>query len=71
LQVCLSRVCAVLQKYDDAAKQAADSRLYGGIHIRADNADGMVLGKRLGESVAAAVARLSPVNYMAKGTQQH
>lgn len=56
-----------LQDYDQAAKQAALSRLYGGIHISIDNDDGLILGKRLGETVAAAVARLSPDNYLVKG----
>lgn len=59
-----------LQKYEDAAKQAAESRLYGGIHIRLDNDDGLTLGKRLGESVAASLARLSPANYMVKGKEK-
>ena len=55
------------QKYDDAAEQAAVSRIYGGIHIKIDNDDGLILGKRIGGSVAASLARLSPDNYIVKG----
>lgn len=52
-------VAAATQKYEDAAKQAAVSRQYGGIHIRQDNDDGIVLGKRIGETVAGSLARLT------------
>ena len=34
--------------YYDASDQAGLSRLYGGIHVRADDLDGRVLGSRLG-----------------------
>lgn len=50
------------ETYADAAKQAADSRLYGGIHIRADNEDGLTLGTRIGQSVAAVTGMLLPIN---------
>ena len=36
-----------------AAAQAAESRLYGGIHFRADNDEGLALGRRIGQRVAA------------------
>lgn len=52
--------------YEEAAQQAADSRIYGGIHIRIDNDDGLKLGKRIGENVAASLARLSPPNFLTK-----
>lgn len=58
--VALCGVLCMCQKYEDAAAQAASSRLYGGIHINIDNTDGLKLGTRLGETVAAALARLSP-----------
>ena len=59
------RAC-LCQKYEDAAAQAASSRLYGGIHINIGNTDGLKLGTRLGQTVAAALARLSPAFTMPK-----
>jgi hypothetical protein len=56
-----------LQTYEDAAKQAADSRLYGGIHIDTDNKDGLTLGTRIGAAVVSSLSALSPVNYKSKG----
>lgn len=55
------------EEYEEAARQAANSRIYGGIHIRVDNDDGLKLGKRIGESVTAFMNTLSPVNFRAKG----
>jgi membrane-associated phospholipid phosphatase len=37
--------------YDAAADQAALSRLYGGIHYRSDNDEGLVLGRQIAELV--------------------
>jgi hypothetical protein len=37
----------------DMAREAAMSRLYGGIHFRSDNEEGLRLGKLIGERVAA------------------
>lgn len=56
-----------LQTYEEAAQQAAASRMYGGIHIRIDNEDGLKLGTRIGENVAAFLARMSPANFLVKG----
>jgi hypothetical protein len=42
--------------YQDAADEAGLSRLYGGIHIRADDFTGRVLGYDIGRA-AAALAR--------------
>jgi hypothetical protein len=39
------------------AQQAADSRLYGGIHFRSDNEEGLRLGRRVGRMVLDALAR--------------
>lgn len=39
--------------FTQAAQESADSRLYGGIHWRFDNEDGLAAGKQLGEYVAA------------------
>jgi hypothetical protein len=58
---------AAAQTFEEAARQAAVSRVYGGIHIPIDNNDGLKLGTRLGENVATALARLSPANYIIKG----
>jgi hypothetical protein len=40
-----------IHSFRDAAKEAAMSRLYGGIHYRFDNDNGAVAGKKLGEFV--------------------
>lgn len=45
--------------YSDMARQAADSRIYGGIHIAADNDDGLTLGSAIGQVVWAKVSSLS------------
>jgi hypothetical protein len=34
--------------YQDASDEAGVSRLYGGIHVRADDLEGRVLGARVG-----------------------
>jgi hypothetical protein len=39
-------------KFSDAANEAGMSRIYGGIHYGFDNADGLKLGKDIGEHVA-------------------
>ena len=59
-----------LQTYDEAARQAAVSRIYGGIHISIDNDDGLRLGKRIGETVAASLGWLSPERYRSKSGSQ-
>jgi PAP2 superfamily/RTX calcium-binding nonapeptide repeat (4 copies) len=38
--------------FSQAAQESADSRLYGGIHFRFDNEDGLVAGTKLGAFVA-------------------
>lgn len=43
--------------YQDAADEAGLSRLYGGIHIRADDFEGRVLGYRIGRDAAGLAAR--------------
>lgn len=45
--------------FSQAAGEAADSRLYGGIHFRFDNADGLVAGVALGQYVLS--SQLQPV----------
>lgn len=42
--------------YRDAADEAGLSRLYGGIHIRADDYAGRVLGEQIGKNAAALAA---------------
>ena len=37
--------------YTEMAQQAADSRIYGGIHIKPDNDDGLKLGRYIGNKV--------------------
>jgi hypothetical protein len=39
--------------FSDAAKEAAMSRLYGGIHFRSANQDGLATGSAIGEWVFA------------------
>lgn len=39
--------------WHDAAKEAAVSRLYGGIHFSFDNDEGLALGRKVGESAVA------------------
>lgn len=38
---------------ETAAAEAAQSRLYGGIHFRSDNDEGLAAGRRIGQCVAA------------------
>jgi len=45
--------------FSQAADEAADSRLYGGIHFGFDNADGLVGGVALGQYVLS--SQLQPV----------
>jgi len=42
-----------------AARESADSRLYGGIHWRSDNEDGLAAGRRIGTFVFATLFRPS------------
>jgi hypothetical protein len=43
--------------YDDAADQAGQSRLFGGIHIEADDFDGRIIGAQCGEEAWALAQR--------------
>ena len=45
--------------FSQAAGEAADSRLYGGIHFDFDNADGLAAGQALGQYVLS--SQLQPV----------
>ena len=42
--------------FEDAAQEAADSRLYGGIHYRFDNEEGLAHGQRIGQLILDRVA---------------
>src|SRR5205085_5542950 len=39
--------------FSQAAQESADSRMYGGIHFRFDNEDGLAAGGKVGQYVAA------------------
>jgi hypothetical protein len=41
----------VIKSFRAAAEEAALSRLYGGIHYRFDNEQGLIVGKKIGELV--------------------
>ena len=41
----------IIKSFRDAAAEAAMSRLYGGIHYRFDNEQGLVVGKKVGELI--------------------
>ncbi len=41
----------VIKSFRDAAAEAAMSRLYGGIHYRFDNEQGLIVGKKIGEYI--------------------
>jgi hypothetical protein len=41
--------------FDDAADEAARSRLYGGIHFSFDNDDGLAAGRCIGQRILDAV----------------
>ena len=43
--------------YQDAADQAGVSRLYGGIHVRADDLPGRVMGATVGQEAWALAER--------------
>ena len=42
-----------IKSFREAAKEAAMSRLYGGIHYRFDNENGLAAGKKLGEYIVS------------------
>jgi hypothetical protein len=42
-----------------AAQEASDSRLYGGIHFRFDNEEGLSLGRKVGELAISAIKKAS------------
>ncbi|MFN5134880.1 MAG: vanadium-dependent haloperoxidase [Chitinophagaceae bacterium] len=41
----------MIKSFRDAAAEAAMSRLYGGIHFRFDNEEGLAVGKKIGELI--------------------
>jgi hypothetical protein len=41
----------IVKSFRDAAAEAAMSRLYGGIHYRFDNEQGLIVGKKVGELI--------------------
>ena len=45
--------------FSQAARESADSRLYGGIHWRSDNQDGLTAGRKIGNFVVATLFRPS------------
>lgn len=47
-----SRVNLCWDTFSEAADQASNSRIYGGIHIKADSKDGKALGNQIGKAVA-------------------
>jgi hypothetical protein len=49
---------AEAKRYDAMAEEAAVSRLYGGIHYRHDNDDGLVMGRRIADLVIAHMKNL-------------
>ncbi len=49
-------------KFQAMAQQAADSRLWGGIHFRSDNEEGLKLGEAVGRDVAVARSATSIVS---------
>ncbi|MBN8539114.1 MAG: vanadium-dependent haloperoxidase [Deltaproteobacteria bacterium] len=44
----LPGVVRTFASYEEAALEAGKSRIYGGIHVEADNRDGILLGERVG-----------------------
>ena len=46
--------------FTDASDQSGISRLYGGIHIKADDTAGQELGRRIGRGVFEKARRLNP-----------
>ena len=46
---------------DRMAEEAAMSRLYGGIHFRFDNEDGLVLGRKIGKLAVSGAQTMAQV----------
>lgn len=46
-----SRVTLCWDTFSAGASQASESRIYGGIHVRADADDGLALGRQIGRAV--------------------
>jgi hypothetical protein len=44
------------KSFDEASAEAANSRLYGGIHYAFDNDDGLTVGRAIGEAIVSRVA---------------
>lgn len=46
-----SQVTLCWETFTEAELQASESRIYGGIHVRADADDGVALGRQIGKAV--------------------
>ncbi|GMH41226.1 hypothetical protein BSKO_09136 [Bryopsis sp. KO-2023] len=53
-----SDVTLCWDNFSDAANQAGESRVYGGIHVRADDVDGAGVGRQIAKSVFVSGSRL-------------
>lgn len=62
-----SDVVLCWDNYRAVARQAANSRVYGGIHTKKDGLDGLLLGERIGKLVGAATVGLTPLATKPKG----
>lgn len=51
--------------FSQAAQESADSRIYGGIHWRFDNEDGLAAGRKIGELVAVKFFLSTPLQAQA------
>jgi hypothetical protein len=50
--------------FSQSAREAADSRVYGGIHFRSSCEDGLVVGRKIGEHVFTNFLRPGDDNYL-------
>jgi hypothetical protein len=66
--ICARNRCLNVLGLREAAEQAAESRLYGGIHTRLDNSDGLKLDQRIGQHVESITAKLTASASRTKGT---
>lgn len=46
-----SKVTLCWDTFSEAAHQSSESRIYGGVHVRADADDGLALGRHIGRAV--------------------
>ncbi|HRH61562.1 MAG TPA: hypothetical protein PL045_13385, partial [Chitinophagaceae bacterium] len=56
------------KSFKDASNEAGFSRMYGGIHFRCDNEDGLEMGTKIGNYILSTI-KTHPARQNATGTE--